>query len=187
MVDFPVSDAEYLAATVHPTLEIGLEELLKHQFPKQTIVLKQDGGESVEPPIRWLAKWLKQHNSANTSQRQQQSWNQALQTIQKDENDIPSCCRNLVNGVRECFWPIQVSVFRSLPSTASSSPCVCAGICGNIRNRYGNSISRTTYKDTRRGGAGGAQRTARGGGARRPADPHRRGRHSPIRCLLPPR
>ncbi len=109
MVDFPVSDAEYLAATVHPTLEIGLEELLKHKFPKQMTILRHDDGESVEPPIRWLAKWLKQRNSANTSQRLRQSWNQALQTVQTDENDTLSCCRNLVNGVKECFWPIQVS------------------------------------------------------------------------------
>jgi hypothetical protein len=110
MVDFPVSDAEYLAATVHPTLEIGLEELLKVQFPKKTIVSKQDG-ESVDPPIRWLAKWLKQHNSSNTSQRLEQSWNNALQKVQMDENDIESCCRNLVNGVKEGFWPIQVCNF----------------------------------------------------------------------------
>jgi hypothetical protein len=121
MVDFPVSDAEYLAATVHPTLEIGLEELLKQQFPKQTIVLKQDGRESAESPILWLAKWLKQHNSANTTQRREQSWRQALQTVQKDESDVISCCHNLAIAVRECFWPIQVFYFELL-STAGSLP-----------------------------------------------------------------
>jgi hypothetical protein len=122
MVDFPVSDAEYLAATVHPTLEIGLEELLKVQFPKKTIVSKQDG-ESVDPPIRWLAKWLKQHNSSNTSQRLEQRWNNALQKVQIDENDIASCCRNLVNGVKEGFWPIQVSHFSLLESKGSLFRC----------------------------------------------------------------
>jgi hypothetical protein len=194
MVDFPVSDAEYLAATVHPTLEIGLEELLKRQFPKQTIDPKRDDGESIDPPIRWLANWLKQHNASNTSQRWENGWNKALQTVQSDEFDLMSCCRNLVNGVKEGFWPIQViNILQPTSWSRHLPPTLCfTGICINVRDCYRNCSNRPSSNNRGRRGFGASKRTSRNGrrachAAGPNSTPDCRGRHPPIRRILSPR
>lgn len=106
-MDFPVSDSQYLSNTVHPTLELGIEELLKQYFPTSS-------SNQAVPPVLWLATWLKNQNAQNKANRTQESWNRAVARIQVDESDPMSCCQNLVLGVKDAFWPIQVRT-RSLP------------------------------------------------------------------------
>ena len=101
MSDFPTSDSQYLANTVYPTLEIGLEELLKHYHPDP------HEHKVLEPPIIWLANWLKEHNTSNTDQNRKQRWSNAVSKVQAEESDPISCCQNLVHAVKEVFWPIQ--------------------------------------------------------------------------------
>ena len=111
MVDFPISDSQYLGSTIYPTLEIGIEELLKKYFPNSSGLNTEQGHDKTQVvvhPVRWLANWLKNHNNENQAKRIQQKWDNAVAKVQIEADNPTLCCQNLVDGVKEAFWPIQV-------------------------------------------------------------------------------
>ena len=102
MADFPISDSQYLARNVYPSLELGIEELLKNYCSDSS------ENKSEKSPVLWLADWLKEHSAVNIAQRQNQCWASAVATVQLQESDPIMCCRNLLKAVKEVFQPIQV-------------------------------------------------------------------------------
>ena len=63
MVEMPQTESQYLAATVYPTLEIGIEQLLKAAFPEPSVTSHTTPEEpGPERPLRWLGEWLKKNN-----------------------------------------------------------------------------------------------------------------------------
>eukprot|EP00292_Cryptomonas_paramecium_P020873 CAMPEP_0113716456 /NCGR_PEP_ID=MMETSP0038_2-20120614/33909_1 /TAXON_ID=2898 /ORGANISM="Cryptomonas paramecium" /LENGTH=186 /DNA_ID=CAMNT_0000643999 /DNA_START=10 /DNA_END=567 /DNA_ORIENTATION=+ /assembly_acc=CAM_ASM_000170 len=109
---------EYLAQSVYPILETGLEELLKSYFPPDQLVPNPSRCPETpsDLPAVWLAKWLKARNSTIAQENTRNLSAAVDQLASRCDRDKVSCCKNLVLAVREAFWPVQVLI-RALSST----------------------------------------------------------------------
>ena len=112
MSDLPITDSEYLASNVYPTLEKGIEELLKVYLPNKDLLSEHEFIKTQKlaqiDPVKWLAKWLKHNNESRIQERKERAWESAVLQANIVAVDSLECCRNLVQSVRQAFWPIQV-------------------------------------------------------------------------------
>eukprot|EP00292_Cryptomonas_paramecium_P021318 CAMPEP_0113672496 /NCGR_PEP_ID=MMETSP0038_2-20120614/6303_1 /TAXON_ID=2898 /ORGANISM="Cryptomonas paramecium" /LENGTH=171 /DNA_ID=CAMNT_0000588787 /DNA_START=10 /DNA_END=521 /DNA_ORIENTATION=+ /assembly_acc=CAM_ASM_000170 len=103
---------EYLAQSVYPILETGLEELLKSYFPPDQLVPNPSRCPETpsDLPAVWLAKWLKARNSTIAQENTRNLSAAVDQLASRCDRDKVSCCKNLVLAVREAFWPVQAYI-----------------------------------------------------------------------------
>jgi hypothetical protein len=101
----PTTASEYLAEEVYPTLEAGIEELLKMTFPVDSEGTERRGQFPGGKPLVWLAQYLHDRNKKNSGDRTARKREEALALAGARAESEDACNANVCAAARSLFWP----------------------------------------------------------------------------------